>query len=79
MIATAALTLVFILFGHDAWLARRFGLVATLALVFDLAYTTFSNWLNIVMRQSWAYSELMPVLSVAGFDLGLSRSRNGSS
>lgn len=72
LIATASLTLALILVGHDAWPSRRFGLVATLAMVFGLAYTTFSEWLNIVIRQSWAYSELMPVLHVAGFDLGLS-------
>lgn len=72
LIATASLTLALVLVGHAEWPARRFGLVATLAMVFGLAYTTFSEWLNIVVRQSWAYSELMPVLNVAGFDLGLS-------
>lgn len=72
LIGTASLTLALVLAGHQAWPARRFGLVSTLAMVFGLAYTTFSEWLNIVIRQSWAYSELMPVLSVAGFDLGLS-------
>lgn len=72
LIGTASLTLALILVGHDAWPARRFGIVATLAMVFGLAYTTFSEWLNIVIRESWAYSELMPVLSVAGFELGLS-------
>jgi hypothetical protein len=72
LIGTASLILALVLAGHQAWPARRFGLVATLAMVFGLAYTTFSEWLNIVIRQSWAYSELMPVLSLGGFDLGLS-------
>lgn len=72
LIATASLTLALVLTGHAQWPARRFGAVAALAMTFGLAYTTFSEWLNIVVRDSWAYSELMPVLTVAGFDLGLS-------
>jgi hypothetical protein len=43
-----------------------------LAMMFGLAYTTFSEWLSIVVREAWAYSELMPVISVAGFKVGLS-------
>jgi hypothetical protein len=40
--------------------------------VFGFAYTMFSEWLNIVVRASWAYSDLMPVLSVFGLRVGLS-------
>lgn len=37
-----------------------------------VGYTTFSEWLNVVVRGSWAYSELMPTVQLASFDLGLS-------
>jgi hypothetical protein len=42
----------------------------TLATGFGLGYTIFSEWLNIVVRKSWAYSDLMPVIPV--IDAGLS-------
>jgi len=72
LIATACLVLALIIAGHSAWPERGFGIVAALAIVFGLAYTTFSEWLNIILRKSWAYSELMPVVKFAGFELGLS-------
>ena len=31
-------------------------------IMFGLTYTVFSEWLNVVVRKSWAYSELMPVI-----------------
>jgi hypothetical protein len=38
--------------------------------VIGLGYTIFSEWLNIVVRESWAYRELMPVIPM--IDAGLS-------
>ena len=29
---------------------------------FGLTYTVFSEWLNVTVRKSWTYSELMPVI-----------------
>ena len=29
---------------------------------FGLSYTVFSEWLNVAVRKSWAYSPLMPVI-----------------
>lgn len=72
LIATASLTLALVLAGHRDWPARRFGAVAALTIVSGVAYTAFSEWLNIVLRASWAYSELMPVVRLGGFELGLS-------
>ncbi len=31
-----------------------------------VVYTAFSEWLNLVVRQSWAYSPLMPVIGGIG-------------
>jgi len=72
LIATASLTLALVLAGHRDWPARRFGAVAALTVVYGIAYTMFSEWLNIVLRDSWAYSELMPVVRMGSFELGLS-------
>jgi hypothetical protein len=43
-----------------------------LTILLGLAYTAFSEWLNIVVRAAWAYSDLMPVFPVFGFKVGLS-------
>lgn len=72
LIALSALTLSLALAGNRDWPARRFRRVAALAVAFGIGYTAFSEWLNIVVRAAWAYSEFMPVLSVFGFDVGLS-------
>lgn len=72
LIALSALTLALVLAGAEDWPARSFWQVAALALAFGLAYTAFSEWLNVVVRASWAYSDLMPVVSIGGLRLGLS-------
>nr|WP_256476228.1 hypothetical protein [Siccirubricoccus soli] len=72
LIALASLTLGLVLVGHRDWPVRRLGAVGALTMAFGLGYTTFSEWLNIVVRESWAYSDLMPVVPVLGFDVGVS-------
>lgn len=72
LIALSALTLSLVLVGNRDWPAHRFRRVAALAVAFGIGYTVFSEWLNIVVRAAWAYSEFMPVLSVLGVDVGLS-------
>jgi hypothetical protein len=72
LIALAALTLGLMLAGHHDWPARRFALVAAVTLIVGLGYTVFSEWLNVVVRKSWTYSSLMPVISIFGLNLGLS-------
>lgn len=72
LIALSALTLALVLAGDNKWPTRRFWQVAVLALLFGVAYTAFSEWLNVVVRASWAYSDLMPVISIGGLRLGLS-------
>ncbi|OHC83944.1 MAG: hypothetical protein A3G73_07050 [Rhodospirillales bacterium RIFCSPLOWO2_12_FULL_67_15] len=72
LIATACLLLALITAADDRWpshppIYRR---VAGITLGLGVLYTIFSEWLNIVIRQSWAYSDLMPVVPV--IDTGLS-------
>lgn len=70
LIATSALVLALVLFG-SGWPASphaRFRVVAA-ALAIGLAYTVFSEWLNVVVRQAWAYSDLMPVIPWIGTGL----------
>jgi hypothetical protein len=72
LIALSALVLALLVAGDRAWPDRRFRSVALLAIVFGLAYTIFSEWLNVVVRASWAYSPLMPVVTLFGLRVGLS-------
>lgn len=70
LIALSTLMLSLFLLGDPAWPDRRRGPVITLTLIFGVAYTLFSEWLNIEVRQAWAYSELMPVIPI--LDAGIS-------
>lgn len=70
LIAVAALVLALLLAGRG-WPsdARAFGRVAALTVVFGVLYTIFSEWLNVVIRQTWAYAEIMPIVPVIGTGL----------
>ena len=70
LIALACLTLALVLVGKPAWPARAHRRVAALTIGFGVAYTIFSEWLNITVREAWAYSDLMPVVPI--IDTGLS-------
>lgn len=62
LIALGSLTLALILLGAPSWPAKRFGPVVAVAVTFGLAYTGYSEWLNVEVRRSWAYSDAMPVV-----------------
>jgi hypothetical protein len=56
-------------FGRSGWPIRRFPLVAVSTVMSALAYTVFSEWLNTVVRESWAYRDAMPRLPWLGTGL----------
>lgn len=66
MIATGSLVLALMLLGGGDWPRQRYLPVALTAVMFGLAYTLFSEWLNVESRQSWAYLDAMPRLPVLG-------------
>ena len=72
LIALSTLTLALVIAGDASWPAGRFRQVAGFALIFGIAYAIFSEWLNVTVRASWAYSERMPVLSMFGLRIGVS-------
>jgi hypothetical protein len=69
LIALACLALALVLAGEPAWPARAHRRVSVLTIGFGAAYTVFSEWLNVVVRQTWAYSDLMPIVPVIGTGL----------
>lgn len=72
LIAAGALLLALVLVGTHQWPVRGLVRVAGLTIVFALAYTIFSEWLNVVVRASWAYSEWMPVIRIGSLRIGVS-------
>ncbi len=69
LIAAGSLALAAVLAGGRTWPQQHYARVAALAVVFGLAYTLFSEWLNIEIRQSWAYSDAMPLVPLLGAGL----------
>lgn len=67
LIALAALALALVLAGERGLLP-----VALLAMGLGVAYSGFSEWLNVYARKSWAYSQWMPVLPIGPYRIGLS-------
>ena len=62
LIAISSLIAALVFVGTGAWPHHGGPRVATLTVAIGLAYTIFSEWLNIEIRGSWAYSDLMPVV-----------------
>jgi hypothetical protein len=69
VIALVVLVGALVLAGTSAWPARRTGSIAALTILGGLACTVFSEWLNVEVRRSWAYADLMPVLPPFGTGL----------
>lgn len=70
LIASSSVMLALFLVGNGAWPTVAHRRVIVLTVLLGLAYTLFSEWLNIEVRQSWAYRDIMPVIPL--LDAGLS-------
>jgi len=70
LIALASVMLALILAGKASWPQVDSRRIVAVAVVLGLSYTLFSEWLNIEIRQSWAYRDIMPVVPLV--DAGLS-------
>lgn len=70
LIGTSALVLALLAFGNPAWPAAGYTRVAAWTVLFGLSYTAWSEWYNVQVKASWAYSDWMPLLP--GFEIGLS-------
>jgi hypothetical protein len=70
LIATSALLAALFLLGSSQWPDAGYRRVGLATILIGLGYTIFSEWLNIEVREAWAYRDLMPVIPV--IDAGLS-------
>ena len=69
LIAAASLLGALLLAGDRRWPRAGFTRVALVALGAGIGYTIFSEWLNLVVRESWAYADSMPLVPIV--DVGL--------
>ncbi|MEZ5900038.1 MAG: hypothetical protein R3D51_11165 [Hyphomicrobiaceae bacterium] len=46
--------------------------VASLSIPLGIAYTAYSEWLNIYVRQSWGYRPAMPTVKILSYQIGVS-------
>jgi hypothetical protein len=69
LIGLAALTWALVLVGSPEWPRASFRVVATATLAIGLGYLVYSEWVNIELRGSWAYTEAMPRLPPFGTGL----------
>ena len=68
MIAFCIFLVTSLLLRDTGWIRRRPWTGAVLVAVLGVSYTAYSEWLNVYVRQSWAYSSMMPLV----FGLGVS-------
>jgi len=69
LIGAGALLAALIATRADALRAWRWTRLGVVAVMFGLAYTAFSEWMNTAIRASWAYSVWMPVLPLVSIGL----------
>ncbi len=65
----ATLFVALLLAGDDGWPWRSYVRVAVMATALGVACTIFSEWLNVEMLRSWAYTQAMPLLPPFGTGL----------
>jgi len=69
LIAASCLWLSLIVLADARWPAARFDRVAAATFALGIGYTVFSEWLNVHVRRSWAYTDLMPLVPPLGTGL----------
>lgn len=72
VLALGTFAVALLIAGNRDWPVRDFWSVTVLTVLFGVGSTLFLEWLNVVIWKSWAYSSLMPILPVFGFDAVLS-------
>jgi len=66
LIALSSVMLVLLLAGNAAWPVTAYRRVAVLTVIVGLAYTLFSEWLNVKLLGAWAYRDAMPLIPAVG-------------
>tara|TARA_R110002167_G_scaffold192362_1_gene394845 strand:- start:237 stop:725 length:489 start_codon:yes stop_codon:yes gene_type:complete len=64
VIALCCLIIAILFLGNRQWPVLTFTPVLYATLALGVAYTTYSEWNNVYVLQTWAYSELMPIVPI---------------
>ena len=68
-IALVTLIVALMVIGSPDWPTQQFALVFATAVILSVGYTVYSEYVNTVVRQSWAHDPLMPTLPWIGTGL----------
>lgn len=68
-IALVTLSLALVVIGSRDWPAQQFAAVLVTVVILSVGYTVYSEYVNTIVRQSWAYGPLMPTLPWIGTGL----------
>ncbi len=66
LIAASCLGIAVLLLGPRAWPHSRYWTIAVAATIAGMAYTVFSEWLNVGLRGAWDYAPAMPRAPLIG-------------
>ena len=69
MIAGLALLIALAVVDQPTWPAVGMRAIWLLLLALGVGYTLYSEWMNVNVRRSWAYSAWMPTLPILGVGL----------
>ena len=69
VIGITALVAAITLFGSEAWPTERHAAVLIAVVLISVTYAMISEYLNTVVRGSWAYTPAMPTLPLIGTGL----------
>jgi hypothetical protein len=72
LIGVAALILGLVITRASEPPSWNYPVVSFLLALAGVGYTAYSEWHNTVLRPAWAYSALMPIISLGQIELGLS-------
>ncbi len=72
IIATWALLVALVVTASPAWPHARQLSVAVTTMAIGLVFTGYSEWQNVYVKQTWAYSPMMPTVNIGGIAIGLS-------
>ena len=71
LIAAWSLLAALVLHGLRGWPQGRWFSVPAFAIIIASAYTGYSEWYNVHVKEAWVYTSAMPTFSVAGYAIGL--------
>lgn len=69
MIAGLALLTALAMLGTSSWPRSGTRAVWLLLSILGVGYTVYSEWLNVNVRGSWSYADMMPVIPILGTGL----------